>query len=262
MRAIARIWCLAAASAVVAMPARADDAADRLRAMEQRLAQLENEVGIQHDVEDIRRLQYTYGYYMDQQLYGQVVSLWSDNPISVEIGGTGVMRGREGVLRRFGNGQDVGPVFGFLREHIQMQGVIHVSPDRQTARGRFRALALVSLRPGDAEGQGIQLGLYENEYVRENGVWKISKLDYKQIFTAPYLRGWSEAPLYSECGWDSADAPTTWYHPYPETGVFPFHYPNPVTGEDIPPMVAEGDYWIGNSPEEFGRCGRVNETDR
>ena len=246
--------CAALSSAALA-PAHAQGDDRAVEALEQRVAALENELAVQRDIEAIRALQYTYGYYMDQQLYSQVVALWSRDPVSVEIGGGGVLQGREGVLHRYNEGVDIGPVFGFLREHLQLQGVIHVSPDRTSAKGRFRAIALVSMKPNDPEGQGIQLGLYENEYVQEDGVWKISKLDYKQIFTAPYLEGWSASPMYSDCAWPQADAPTTWYHPYPEAGVFPFHYPNPVTGEQIESTVAPGEYWQGNWPGEFGECG-------
>jgi hypothetical protein len=260
MSGIVKIASLVVAFALFANIANAKDlpakaVEKRLEELERRLAQAEAELGRQQDVEAIRVLQYTYGYYMDKQLFKQVVDLFSEHPVSAEWGGSGVYLGRAGVIRRFGNGLDVGPKYGVLREHLQLQGVIHVAPDRKTAKGRFHALILWAMDPKDPTGQQWQMGIYENEYVRENGVWKFSKLDYKQVLTTPYSDGWGKTQLYSGCGPGTADLPTTWYHPYPENGVFPFHYPNPVTGADVPDMLDSTRYWIGNWPGEFGQCG-------
>src|SRR5690606_8599308 len=53
------------------------------------------------------------------------------------------------------------------------------------------------------------------------------------------------------------DAPATLNHPFPETMVVPFFYPNPVTGQAVPPAVGETRYWQGNWPGEWGgACGK------
>ncbi len=235
--------------------APAGDLAATVARLQQRVDELEHRVVIQQDVEDIRRLQYTYGYLMDKQLFSQVVDLFVDEPVSVEWGGGGVYRGRAGLLRRYGDGKDVGPRFGMMIEHMQLQGVIHVADDRRTAKARFRALVMFAMNPADPASAQWQNGLYEMEYARERGAWKISKLDYKQVVTAPHVDGWTKSPQFSQCGPGTADAPTTWYHPYPESGVFPFHYPNPVTGRPIEAPLDPTHYWIGNWPGEFGQCG-------
>jgi hypothetical protein len=251
---------LLALSSVAAQPAVAQDTNATIAALAQRVERLENELGKQRDVEEIRVLQYSYGYYMDNWLYKQVVDLFTREPVSVEWGGGGVYLGRAGLLRKYANGVDLGPQYGMIREHLQLQGVIHVADDRKTARARFRALAFSVLSPTDAKAQSIQSGLYEMEYAKEDGVWKISKLDYKQTMTTPYQDGPGKTQLYSACGGKDADAPTTWYHPYPEAGVFPYHYNNPVTGAPIPKMLAQQRYWVGNWPGEFGKCGKVSDA--
>jgi hypothetical protein len=85
-------------------------------------------------------------------------------------------------------------------------------------------------------------GVYENEYVKENGTWKIKVLDYRPYWIANYERGWAEWPdppvfvftkTYPEDphGPDElmADPPRMWPEPY----VVPFHYPHPVTGQKV-----------------------------
>ena len=53
------------------------------------------------------------------------------------------------------------------------------------------------------------------------------------------------------------DAPTTWYHPFPEAGVLQYHYPNPVTGEMPREVLDPTHYWKGNWPGEFGQTGHL-----
>ena len=88
-----------------------------------------------------------------------------------------------------------GPVDGFLLDHFQMQDVITVAPDRQTARGRFRGLLMGgchesrSYKPEGLPLQFFEAGVYENDYVREAGVWKIKRLDYMMQWQADYEKG-------------------------------------------------------------------------
>ena len=79
-------------------------------------------------------------------------------------------------------------------------------------------------------------GVYENEYVKENGVWKISKLHWFANFVVPYEGGWLNADpkaidAYAMGRGVTPDRPSSVsYAPYPGVFVPPFHYLNPVTG--------------------------------
>ena len=53
-----------------------------------------------------------------------------------------------------------------------MQGVVHVSPDGRSARGRWRTLIMGGMHGQD--GTWTE-GPFENEYVKENGVWKFQQ---------------------------------------------------------------------------------------
>ncbi|MBX9896738.1 MAG: nuclear transport factor 2 family protein [Qipengyuania sp.] len=47
--------------------------------LEARLARLEHGLGIQQDIEAIRKLQYTYGYFIDKSQYSEVVDLFAED---------------------------------------------------------------------------------------------------------------------------------------------------------------------------------------
>ncbi len=118
---------------------------------------------------------------------------------------SGEYRGHEGVRRLYGTwfqnfftkGVN-GPVHGFLLDHFQMQDIITVAPDRQTAKGRFRGLLMGGshesreYKPEGLPLQFYEAGIYENNYVREGRVWKIKRLDYMMQWQADYDSGWAK----------------------------------------------------------------------
>ncbi len=211
-----------------------------------KVEELQNRIGTLEDVHAIRRLQHAYGYYIDKCLYDETVDLFTENGEVHFMGG--VFRGRAGVRRlyierfrkNFTNDKN-GPIFGFLLDHPQMQDVIDVAPDRKTAKARFRCTMQAGLHES-AIGRVRQWwegGLYENTYVREDGVWKILILNYRPVWHADYETGWAHTrPQYVQffsqtyptdpVGPDALEnpKPVLW----PDTDVLPFHYPHPVTG--------------------------------
>ncbi len=227
----------------------------KVQDLEKKLAALANQVGILEDEQAVRKLQHTYGYYLDKCIYEEVVDLFTDKDCEVRFM-RGVFKGKAGVRRlyieRFGKnftGGRNGPVFGFLLDHPQLQDIVHVDPDRKLAKGRFRSMMQAGRHhsaPGAEASAGLprqwwEGGIYENTYVRENGVWKIKVLNYRPVFHATFEHGWTFTPpnfvpFFADkdrypknaAGPDSID-PTAVL--WPEVDVVPFHYPNPVTGK-------------------------------
>jgi hypothetical protein len=226
--------------------------ADELTAMRAQLEQLASELAVLQDVQAIRRVQFAYGYYMDKGHYQEVVDLFAEAGEVRFMGG--VFRGRDrGVKRlyidRFRTTFTAGrnePVFGFMLEHLQLQDIIDVAPDRSQAWGRFRCFlqggSHVSKtdRVQSLPQQWWEAGVYENTYVREAGVWKIKVLNYCLAWQADYESGWAhskphDGPFFKQTyptdpgGPDeiSAETPAFW----PRTGLVPFHFPHPVTGK-------------------------------
>ncbi len=80
------------------------------------------------------------------------------------------------------------------------------------------------------------MGWYENDYVREDGVWKIQSLRLFNRMYTPYEEGWGRAALETpSISSDLApDRPSTLDHaPYPAVPDPAYHYENPVTGGPV-----------------------------
>jgi hypothetical protein len=121
-----------------------ENAMTDIAALTARIDKLEHELAVQQDIHQIRRLQYTYGYFIDKSQYNEVVDLFSDQGDVWFLGG--IYKGKAGVRRlyierfqtQFTQGHN-GPRYGWLLEHPQLQMVIDVAPDRKTANVRGRS---------------------------------------------------------------------------------------------------------------------------
>lgn len=217
-------------------------------ALEARLAALEERVAAGEDERAIRHLQFAYGYFMDKCLFDEIVELFSDDATLHFMGG--VFRGRAGARRLYGGASGMrGPMNGMLFEHIIAQDIVHVAPDRHTAEGRFRCFMQGGVHrsktdaPPTIPKQFLEAGIYENRYVREDGVWKFLVFDYRVVWQCDFATGWADAPdaplMVSEhrviwpenpAGPDAIEPqPPRW----PRAVVMPFHYRHPVTGKPI-----------------------------
>lgn len=129
-----------------------------------------------------------------------------------------------------------------------MQGIVDVSEDGKTASARFRALMQAGTHKSvqDSHPRGFvqwwEGGLYENQYIKENGVWRIWKLKYFPFWHASFEKGWANKEIGEFVPFDTKTFPEDPTGPdelgehvmlWPDTRVIPFHYKHPVTGEYV-----------------------------
>lgn len=193
-----------------------------------RLAAVEKRAQAAEDHLAVANLQRIYGYYVDKSQWEQVADLFSRDA-TLEINGRGKFIGLERIreyMRHFGP-----PPPGLLMNHLQLQPVITVADDGRAAQCRCRALMMVGRMGGEAMWGEC---LYENEYVREDGVWKISRLKSWQVFYTPFDKGWAveASPLLMDFDDLPPDEKTEPYPVFPEFFVPPYHYKNPVSGRE------------------------------
>ncbi|TVY80883.1 hypothetical protein LSUE1_G009387 [Lachnellula suecica] len=211
------------------------------------------------DANAIKNLHHAYGYYLDKCLYTAVVNLFSNSPETAVHFLNGIWQGKAGARRLYVDwfsvlftGGKNSPPRGFLLDHLMMQDIVSISRDSGgkggTAKARFRCLLQggshhsvpTKERPKGVQEQFWEGGLYENEYVFEDGVWKILKLGYNMLWQAEYEKGWSNSEAmkgvercFPEDPLGPDEIVTVGKEVWPETRLIPFHYKHPVTGEEI-----------------------------
>jgi len=246
----------AAATAVVlsacSSDARVAQLESQLQELRQQLDATQASVARLEDVKAIEKLQRAYGYYIDKGLWSQVVELFADDG-TVRLGGGGLYKGKASVARQFsmafGRGMGRGPGKdglgrGVLFNHPQLQGIVDVDADGKTAHARWRTLAQAAWQGRIAFWNE---GTYENEYVKENGIWKFKHMNFWSTYFTRYELGWDKQKepalggtraevksAKNEFGPDEQTSVEDANSQFPQYYFMPpFHYPNPVTGKTV-----------------------------
>lgn len=163
-------------------------------------------------------------------------------------------RGKESIRRLykgvFGEqfvGSRNGPIRGFLDDHLMMQDIIDVDHTGTHAWGRIRMFTQAgtheSIKDKYPQGQlqWWEGGIYENEYIKEDGIWKFFRYRFFPFYNASYEKGWSFTPLehplfLTKAFPEDPVGPDEFIEQrlqWPDTRVIPFHYPHPVTGRKV-----------------------------
>ncbi|HZF31590.1 MAG TPA: nuclear transport factor 2 family protein [Gammaproteobacteria bacterium] len=232
-RSFARASLLAAILAVAACSRSGGDAdttAD-IAALESAVAAAKAKVERLKDFDELENLAGVYGHYVDKSRHDDVADLFAPAGV-VEILGRGVFIGQDRVREYMHNltPGNVGPRDGSLFNHMHLQPVIHVAEDGKTAFARSRLFVMFGIVNANAQwGDGI----YENVFVKQDGIWKLDYLHGYQTFYTNYEEGWAKKASAIFAPYDRLPpdrAQSVPYSPYPSAFVPPFHYRNPVSG--------------------------------
>lgn len=200
-----------AASMCVTLPAAAQSGPSAEVIRVDRLAQ---NVERAESVRQVKRLQETYAQYSQFGLWDEMAALFADD--AELIRGDDRVAGQEAIgrylLETFGNGRHGLPPGG-LHTQLVFRPLINVSADGQTAKGRWWEWSMTGRFGGEAEWAG---GIYENEYVREDGTWKLARVHYFPMLAGPY-----------ETGWRNVDD---------DQKVVPYHFTTDETGIAVPDL--------------------------
>jgi hypothetical protein len=234
----------------------------RLKTLEDQNRTLQDRVRTIEDIEEINRLQRCYGYYLEHVMVDEMAELWADDG-EMQWVGFGTFKGKGKIRQAWAILRGWIPTYG-LHLAIQVSPIVDVAPDGKTAKGRWYGIV------GGVMGgrrSSIQIGIYENKYVKQDGVWKIKLAQYGGLFdvksgedmvdpedtqqVAAMQRATDEH--FDQYPFDIRQPEP--YQDYPSAYIRPFHFKHPVTGKktnvgawnashkaDIPPG---GEKWAG-----------------
>jgi hypothetical protein len=156
------------------------------------LDRLEAGVRAEEAVRAVKRLQYTYGHYLDSGLWADLGDLFTDDATAIFQSGT--VQGRRAISKHFMDdaGRKAGGLAkGQLYLHLLLQPIITLGADGKTAQGTWHQVAMFGQFGKSASWAG---GIYENEYVLDKGTWKISSIHFYPQYSGAYEEYGHKAP--------------------------------------------------------------------
>lgn len=209
--------------------------------LEARIKTLEARVQAAEDIEAIKKLQKAYAYYVEHWESDQLVGLFShSSDVSVEINDSGEFKGWEAVQDVFDFSVHC-PAYGgvkkppgeFLTVLPAIAGIVDLGSDGKTAKGRWYNYLYGAQRRGGENRALIGLGIWENDYIKEDGIWKILKIYSSEVFCSPLDQGWVKCPSMQDPPLRIKPPPgrNAGFSDYTSGQTMPYHYKNPVTGK-------------------------------
>ena len=177
------------------------------------LEELETRIKHLEDLEEIKKLQRKYQYWLFKQDYEKIVErcFARKTPgIRMEASDSGVYRESQGIRRFFF--ETVGSLKdrpGGFTMHMAVGPVIEIARDGKTAKS-------IWFSPGCAGDKWIW-GVYMVDYVKEDGEWKFWHMIFSPFFRTPYDKGWSKVPVEGTLKTGLEDGPPSRWNPYDKT---------------------------------------------
>jgi SnoaL-like domain len=141
------------------------------------------------DREEIKELRYSFAWYLETSAPDDLADLFTEDGV-IEVGPWGRMEGQDKIRRGYGRaykGQDQ-----FTAVHAVTNPRIRLL-DETHATGTWYLLDM-TLGSGDENPLKI-VGIYDEEYRKVDGVWKIARLELKFLWSADVGRVTPENPM-------------------------------------------------------------------
>lgn len=197
------------------------------------LAELARDVDRAESLRAIKTLQRMYAQYAQFGLWQAVGALFSDDAEFVFDGRThaGQQAIRQLLSTRYGAGKDGLPPGQFNTVLVETP-LVQLAADGRSARGRWHVLILQA----SGDQARIEGGIFDNDYARKDGVWRIAKVRYHPQFEGPYETGWTN--------WGGTDLPVVPYRFTPDDAGVPIPAPTepaperPTNRQDLARRIA------------------------
>ncbi|KAK1765353.1 SnoaL-like domain-containing protein [Phialemonium atrogriseum] len=177
--------------------------------LEYRISQLNEE-------DEVRNLQHSYGYYVDRQMWTDVIDLFDRNG-TVKIDGNTYTGGAE--IRKWL--EKMGPEGlsrGILNDHPIFESIVAVGPDGREATTRGLEVGMI----GDANAKTAswEFTVFRNHFIKDpdSGTWKIKHLDFTRLLVANYSAGWADGGILPKNSATTTTEPPAFLDVLPRSG--------------------------------------------
>ena len=224
------------------LESKIDSLEKKVSALTEQLNKKEKEIQELKDIENIKKLQAAYAYYLENCMGQEVIDCFSNHP---DISGTfveGTYKGPEGIKRYFGRMMEKAPTF--LHQVRMDTPYITVDPGGNRAKGRWYGDGTIAFQPLNNQVDPMYMNVvYEMEYIKEDGLWKIFTLAFQMLYAFQPSKQKPAPEPDTPAGpppEDSSDirnmelSPDEWAEydtQYPSGYIYPFHFAHPVTGK-------------------------------
>jgi hypothetical protein len=219
----------------LALPVRADSDLDRFARDVERV----------ESIRAVKTLQSSYAQYAQFGSWNEVGALFArdgsfvfDGMIEPAQTAKGPAAIAKFLRTRYGGGREGLTADGLSTMFIESP-VVNLSSDGNGAKARWQAIIF----HGHGDEARIEGGVFENDYVRERGVWKIATARYFPQYDGPYEEGW--------INWGGGDLP-----------VVPRHFDTETAGIPIPPATGAAPKSKATLASLQTRVDRLNDEDR
>jgi hypothetical protein len=207
------------------------------------VGELERKAGLLEDIIAIINLQATFNYCLELNNTDRIVDelfAQHDSQVRCEIADSGAYEGIASIRSFWQARHSIQSARGYLGTVMLETPYVQLSEDGKQARGIWHAFGPQSVRvaaddaveeTAGAEGKLTAtwyMGKYQNEYVKEDGQWRIKSLHALKYMQSPYDKSWVEepdvyrfAPPASECEPTHPGAGHTPYDPAGENSILP-----------------------------------------
>jgi hypothetical protein len=206
---------------------------------------LEKELTRLKDIEAIRKVEHAYSYYLIMWMPDEIIDLFSWRDDTTLEWPEGAFYGKDGLKRFFGNiNKSKDPEF--MHQMMHLSDIIDIAGDGKTGKGRWWGFGAMAIPMGDAGiSQAFACGIYENDFIKEDGIWKLWKIKWVPVYSGMPARGWVKEERLAKPGpprerqaagrvpdWWKPDKPSRGIaYSYPSGYILPFHFRHPVTGK-------------------------------
>ena len=213
------------------------------KGLEAKVKAMEKELQRLKDIEAIRKLEHAYSFYLVMWMPDEIIDLFTDRSDTTLEWPEGTFYGKDGLQRFFGNiNRNKDPEF--MHQMMHLSDVIDIAEDGKMGKGRWWGFGAMALPMGEGVMQALACGIYENDFIKEDGVWKLWKIKWVPVYSGTPAEGWVKPerlgkprpPREGEGGlpdWWKPDLPPKGIlYSYPSGYILPFHFKHPVTGKE------------------------------